>query len=102
MDSRLQRFERPRMAEKMISEIQRDPVMSAEQGGNWLSDWGGPTAYRYFAKAPRNDRLTYYAISSAGCSTVEDIAAVTDLRTSQVEASIARLQRAGWITNWEG
>ena len=85
------------MDSRMVREIERSSGMSAEQGSGWLSEWGGPVAYRYWAKQPVADRMTYFAIQE-GYTAPEDIAAVTDLGVKDVNKSIRKLEKQGVIT----
>lgn len=96
MDSRLEQFERPSMDRRMISEILRSKNMSAEQGSNWLSEWGGPGGYEAWSRQPKTERLVYFAYK-LGYSNVEDIAAATDLSRAVVNYELSKLETAGLV-----
>jgi hypothetical protein len=80
----------------MVQAIGRDARMSSEQGGEWLGSFGGPSGYVYWAKQPKVDRLTYFAVQE-GYTTPADIAAATDLSVGDVNTSLTKLEGRGLI-----
>ena len=94
------------MDTRMVDKVQRSAAMSQEQGSGFLADWGGPSAYKYLARQPMEDRMTYLAVQ-AGYTSVKDIADVTGLNTTAVYRSVGKLQAsnmvpAGLVTNGGG
>ena len=84
------------MDSRMVREISRSPEMSAEQGSEWLGDWGGPSGYQFWARQPVNQRLTYFAIQD-GYTTARDIADVTDLKQADVSRALVALDKRGIV-----
>ena len=84
------------MDTKIIRDIQRSPSMSAEQGSSWLSEWGGPGGYSFWAKQPLSDRVVYFAVTE-GYSTQKDIRDATGLSSGEVSTSLTKLERKGLI-----
>jgi len=81
---------------KIIDEISRSPRMRAEQGPDWLMQYGGPGMYQEAASWSPAQRGTYYAVIE-GYSTPEEIASVADLKESQVNSALTFLKRKGVI-----
>jgi len=82
---------------KMVQEIQRSPRMRAEQGGDWLQDWGGPSGYVEFAGLPTFERLTYAAVLE-GHTEPSEIEVVTGLSSTQVSGALTSLQRKSLVS----
>ncbi len=85
------------MDTRMVSEISRSSKMSQEQGVGILSEWGGSDVYQFWAKQPVSHRLTYFAVQE-GYTTAADIAAVTDLKKSEVTRALTALDEKGLVT----
>jgi len=81
---------------KIIEEIKRSPVMTAEQGSGWLSSWGNPNMYQIFATMPMEERLTYAAVLE-GATTPEELEVMTGLTTKQVDRGIGGLEKKGLV-----
>ena len=77
---------------RMISQI----LEKGDQPSTWLSEWGGPSGYQFWAKQPLADRLTFFAVTE-GFNTPQDIASAADLKVSDVRRSLSKLEKAGLI-----
>lgn len=85
------------MDSRMVDKIRRSPQMLAEQGGSeFLSEWGGPTGYSFWAKQPVAHRVTYFAVQE-GLTTVKDIAGATGLKEKEVNDSLTALEGKGIV-----
>ena len=84
------------MDTRVVRDIQRSPKMSAEQGPNWLSDFGGPQGYSYWAKQPMPERVTYFAVQE-GATTQQQVVDWTGLRSGEVSSALSSLERKGLV-----
>lgn len=82
---------------KMAKEIARSPAMSAEQGPNFLSSWGGPSQYRMFAKLPMCERLVYASVLE-GATTPGEMEIKTGLTSTEVSKGLGKLQKKGLVS----
>lgn len=81
---------------RIVRRVYEDPKMSAEQGSEFMSQWGGAPDYVYWARQPVNMRMTYFAIKD-GWTDVRDIAAVTELSTRDVSTALTKLENSGVV-----
>ena len=84
------------MDPRMLTVIERSPVMTAEQGPAFLQGWGGPSGYQLLSGLPMDQRLTYAAIED-GAVTPEEIEAMTGLSLAKVKSGIEGLGDRGFI-----
>lgn len=81
---------------RVVERIMRSPSMVAEQGPAFLSSWGGPTAYQYWANQPVGKRMTYFAVQDGG-STTSEISGMTGLSESEVDKWLGKLDTEGLV-----
>jgi len=82
---------------RVVQEIQRNATMMQEQGGNFMSDWGGAQRYEQMAEAPREARMVYYSVID-GANTSEEIEVVTGLSSKEVTSGLGWLGKKGLVT----
>ena len=82
---------------RMVQEIQRSPSMRAEQGPEFLQDWGGPEQYQVLARMPVPERLTYVAVLE-GYTEPSEIEVVTGLTSGEVSGALTDLRRKGLVS----
>lgn len=87
-----QRMRRVPVDPRVVEEISRDPRMAAEQGPGFMGSWGGSAQYQALARLPVRERLAYSAVLD-GHTTASEVAAVTGLSLSEVEAALSKLQK---------
>lgn len=82
---------------RVVEKIMRSPSMREEQGPSFLqNDWGGPTAYQYWAKQPKGKRTTYFAVQQGG-ATSSEISGMIGLSESEVDKWLSTLDREGLV-----
>lgn len=82
---------------RVVDLIQRSPQMSYEQGGDFMSSWGGPNQYRELSRLPVEQRLCLVAVRE-GVSDEDQLGIVTGLSPEQVSRGISGLQKRGLVT----
>ena len=81
---------------KIAEEISRSPVMSREQGPDFLSGWGGPQGYQMFARLPMEERLVYASILE-GATTTSEMEVMTGLAPGEISIGLSGLQKRGLV-----
>lgn len=81
---------------KVIDVIQRSPQMMREQGGDFMSGWGGPVRYQQLARLPMETRICYAAVLE-GTTEEAQIEIVTGLTSEEVAKGLADLQSRGLV-----
>jgi hypothetical protein len=84
-------LERIAVDPKIVDRISRSARMTAEQGGQVMAKYGGPGKYKTFARLPREERLTYAAISE-GYTDPAEIEVVTGMTAADVSRGLAGLR----------
>lgn len=82
---------------RVIKTIQRSPTMQREQGGAFMSGWGGPQRYQQLAGLPMEQRVCYAAILEEH-TTEDQIGIVTGLTPEQVAVGLDGLEARGLVT----
>ena len=85
------------MDPRMLTEIERSPVMTAEQGPTFLQGWGGSSGYQSFSGLPLDQRLTYAALLD-GAVTLEEVEVMTGLSPREVGSGLQGLENEGLIS----
>jgi len=81
---------------RIVERVSRSPAMLAEQGPNFMSDWGGSSMYQAMSKAPSEARVVYYGVVE-GTTSPEELEVVTGLDKTSVERGLQWLQRKGYV-----
>lgn len=84
---------------RMASEIRGSSMMSAEQGPQFLSEWGGPEGYAQVAQMPMEARVVFRALQDGVPAT--DIPTVTGLSTKETNVGTNWLVAKGVVSQAE-
>ena len=80
----------------IVEQVSRSPTMLAEQGPNFLQDWGGAAIYQEMSKAPVEARTIYYGVVG-GSTSPEELQVVTGLSEKEVSKGLKWLQKKGYV-----
>ncbi len=82
---------------RMLEKIDRSSTMRAEQGAEFLQDWGGSAGYQRVAQLHPSTREVYFAVIEGGM-TPEQLEVMTGLSKAEVARGRSELLREGLIT----
>ena len=74
--------------------------MQAEQGSEFMSNWGGSEGYRMMAQLAPDERMVYAAVLD-DYKTPEEISSVVDMPVSRVEGVLGRLGKKRLVSMTE-
>ena len=82
---------------RIVERVSRSSTMLAEQGPNFMQDWGGTAMYQAMSKAPFEARVIYYGVVE-GTTSPEELEIVTGLDKTSVERGLQWLKRKGYVS----
>lgn len=77
---------------KLVDRVASSPRLAAEQGPDWLSEYGGPGNYVALSKVSGSDRDVWFKIN-AGLHFPDQVMVATGLSQKDLNAAVKRLAR---------